>query len=745
MENKTRNTHTMLRSNILYILFFLMFGLSALSSPAQSNQTTAGRDFWVAFIVNGSDQQPQQVQLSAYGDSACTVTVSNPLNAWQQTVSLNAGASVDIPLTEALAIPEHYSMTESKGFHVTSTADIYLMASITKLASTGVSSILPSHALGYRYVVLDYPADPSRTSITGATITILATEGNTSIQYTPPCALFTFPSDPPAPPANTPATHHFTFAGRTLTLRANTPNASLSGMVVTSDKPIAIFQGNQITGVPASTPSGDLMYDQALPVTLWGYEYALVPTVGRSVGDRVRVVADSACSVTLSTGSTFSLSQNEVHEFDLQANSPCILTATQPVSVGLCTKASDWNAEPGDASLLMVPPTEHGLCHSTFTTFSTTRISTWYLVAITEQPATMSLDGTDISSQFQPIGSTAYSYARISVSSGTHTLDNSNGLFNAWTYGVGNVESYIYSLGLAVDTIPVESQHEPQIRRDTVAIIDTVCQGQPYNNNGFAINTTQTRNTGVLHFADSTVVDDTIVHYRTLTLTVLSSVSNEVYINIPPNGTVTFADTTIADTGIYTFLFTTVNGCDSTVTLHVQNCQKEVCIKTNRDFIDFDHPAITLYDCSPDRYSSSWTFSDGYTLSGERAMHQFTHPLPDTVTVTLRSCNRDNCCADTTISFHSEIRSVWFPNIFTPGEPQNNHFGAITSCQTVEFEIFIYNRWGLLMFHSTDILALWDGTHDGIPVPQGAYAYRWYLKDIHGDRWSGTGTVTLLR
>ena len=170
-----------------------------------------------------------------------------------------------------------------------------------------------------------------------------------------------------------------------------------------------------------------------------------------------------------------------------------------------------------------------------------------------------------------------------------------------------------------------------------------------------------------------------------------------------------------------------------------------LCVETNRDFIDFDHPVLTLHDCSPDRYSSTWIFSDGYTLTGERARRQFSHPLPDTITVTLHSCNQFDCCTDTTIGFHTEIRSVWFPNIFTPGEAINNRFGPATSCQVAEFEIFIYNRWGLLVWHTTDLSTPWDGTHEGTPCPQGAYAYRWYLKDLHGDRWSGTGTVTLLR
>ena len=171
----------------------------------------------------------------------------------------------------------------------------------------------------------------------------------------------------------------------------------------------------------------------------------------------MRVVADSACTVTLSTGNSFSLSARGVHEFDLPASAPCILTADKPVCVGLCTKGSDWNAEPGDGSLLIMPPTSRGINHSRFATYTTQRINTWCVAVVTDQPSTMTLDGNSIASQFHEIDTTGSSYARIRVTGGVHTLDNSNGTFTAWTYGVGNVESYIYSLGHAI-----EPQQPPQ-------------------------------------------------------------------------------------------------------------------------------------------------------------------------------------------------------------------------------------------------------------------------------------------
>lgn len=170
-----------------------------------------------------------------------------------------------------------------------------------------------------------------------------------------------------------------------------------------------------------------------------------------------------------------------------------------------------------------------------------------------------------------------------------------------------------------------------------------------------------------------------------------------------------------------------------------------LCIESNRSFIDFDHPVLMLHDCSDDRHHTTWQYSDGPTLSGERARRHFQHPLPDSVSVTMTSCNRYNCCADTTVVFVTKIRSVWFPNIFFPDQESNNRFGCHTSFEVQDFEMTVYNRQGLLVWESDDIDLLWDGTHDGTPVPQGAYVYRWFLTDIYGERRNGLGTVTLIR
>lgn len=167
-------------------------------------------------------------------------------------------------------------------------------------------------------------------------------------------------------------------------------------------------------------------------------------------------------------------------------------------------------------------------------------------------------------------------------------------------------------------------------------------------------------------------------------------------------------------------------------------------IRPNRNHIDIDNPAITLYDDTYGTHSSTWCFFDGDTLFGRAVQRSFQLPLPDTVSVTLRSCN-EYCCSDSIFHFPVENNAIWFPNVITPDKAQNNRFGAFTICKVADFELFLYNRWGLLVWHSTDILDTWDGTHCGKPVPQSTYVYKWYMTDIYGKKRYGVGMLMVLK
>jgi hypothetical protein len=59
--------------------------------------------------------------------------------------------------------------------------------------------------------------------------------------------------------------------------------------------------------------------------------------------------------------------------------------------------------------------------------------------------------------------------------------------------------------------------------------------------------------------------------------------------------------------------------------------------------------------------------------------------------------------------------------------------------------MYIYNRWGELLFHTTDPKG-WDGKQAGGGFhPVGVYVYKISVKDIYGKTHHQVGSFTLLR
>lgn len=64
------------------------------------------------------------------------------------------------------------------------------------------------------------------------------------------------------------------------------------------------------------------------------------------------------------------------------------------------------------------------------------------------------------------------------------------------------------------------------------------------------------------------------------------------------------------------------------------------------------------------------------------------------------------------------------PNAFAPtSNPPNNVFSVVPNDFVDNFEIFIYSRWGELIFQSTTLEFQWNGVFNGEIVPLGTYPY----------------------
>jgi gliding motility-associated-like protein len=107
-------------------------------------------------------------------------------------------------------------------------------------------------------------------------------------------------------------------------------------------------------------------------------------------------------------------------------------------------------------------------------------------------------------------------------------------------------------------------------------------------------------------------------------------------------------------------------------------------------------------------------------------------------------------CTDTVTIDMNIIQDVIFyaPNTFTPDGDEHNQSWEIfvAGLDIYDFELFIYNRWGEVIWESHDVTDKWDGTYGGNIVPQGTYVWIARGKDtVNDNKFTFSGHINVLK
>lgn len=167
---------------------------------------------------------------------------------------------------------------------------------------------------------------------------------------------------------------------------------------------------------------------------------------------------------------------------------------------------------------------------------------------------------------------------------------------------------------------------------------------------------------------------------------------------------------------------------------------------------------LTCYtDCDPD-YDIVWNFNDRYDSENSivenqhTVSHDFTHV--GSYDITLTATNEYDCRDSVTEHVRVFVPvSFMVPNAFTPNDDGlNDYFVPVyEGIELEQFLMLIYDRFGRLVFKSTNLSVGWDGRDsNGLPCPQGVYTYyihHWTQMDnLEGTGQPAiTGGVTLIR
>lgn len=157
--------------------------------------------------------------------------------------------------------------------------------------------------------------------------------------------------------------------------------------------------------------------------------------------------------------------------------------------------------------------------------------------------------------------------------------------------------------------------------------------------------------------------------------------------------------------------------------------------------------AIVFTNTSSSGVSYKWLFGDGDTLvTTSSAPVSHIYESSGTFTACLIVINQAGC-SDTLCQPVKALITPLFdvPNAFSPNGDGVNDKIYVKGFGIAKMQWNIYNRWGTLVFQSSNKNTGWDGLYNGRIQPQEVYHYILEIKMSNGERLTKKGDITLLR
>ncbi len=243
----------------------------------------------------------------------------------------------------------------------------------------------------------------------------------------------------------------------------------VTGSIITSTKPVAVFGGNRASFIPSQYFAADHLVEQLPPTNTWGREFATAPLVTNSTrGDRFRFLAQTdGTQVSVNGAVVATLDRGQFFEQVIVGaahieSSGAILVAQYAHSQNYYRTDPGGNATfLGDPLMMIVPPFEQFLANYTVSTpvesailnagrFDRNFIN---LVSPAEAVGQIELNGTPLdASLFTAIGDSGFYGAQIPIELGGYQL-NGPLPFGVFVYGFGSFDSYGYVGGQSLSPV----------------------------------------------------------------------------------------------------------------------------------------------------------------------------------------------------------------------------------------------------------------------------------------------------
>jgi len=413
--------------------------LVEVSARTPCDLTCAGQEFWLTFPGNYAPDpaNPVKPQLLILGLTGTGVTVSAPGIGYNFAGAIPAGGLLTVTLPKAVDLADANDVIGANGIHVVATARVGIHAlSKVKYTSDGYLA-LPVEALGTRHMILAHPnVHADVPELEGSQFALVGTQPDTRVLIIP--SVVTGVRDEGV------AYVIKVNAGETYQLRTTSgAPADLTGTILISDKPIAVFAGHQCANVQSlDVFFCDYLVEQLPPLSRWGAEFYTRPLDTRSGGDTLRILAAYNNTLVQVNGVwTATLDRGDVYETILTGSAQIL--ATRPVLVAQYAHSSDFDlVEKADPFMTLVPPRPMFRAQYAFCLpdgFATHHVN---LIVPNGAVGSLQLDGAPLGGVLIPIGATGYSETTATIGAGAVHILTASQPFGLNVYGWAEYESY---------------------------------------------------------------------------------------------------------------------------------------------------------------------------------------------------------------------------------------------------------------------------------------------------------------
>ncbi len=420
--------------------------LVRLERPAPCDLGCNGVDFWLAFPGNYAPDpaNPVKPYLTFIGAAGTQVTIQIAGLGYNNVVAIPAAGTVTVLLPKNADLGDANDVIEKKGVHITASAPVAIHAlSQVKYTSDGYTAIA-TEVLGTEYIVLGYGNVHSAVpELNGTQFAVVGTENATQVTIIP---------------SEVTGSHDSGFpysiilqAGETYQLR-NTNDAprDLTGTIIVSDKPIAVFAGHQVANVRSHNAYfADYLVEEMLPVQRWGTDFfarplAIPAAPGSRSGYLLRVLASQNNTHVFVNGVLVGTLDRGEH-LDRGLVSASRVLTTKPALVAQYAFSSDVDGVVNSDPFMVLAQQRNlfnkDLRFSTATAgFLTHHIN---LIVPTAAIGSVQLDGAGVAGPFAAIGASGYSHATVQVGVGVHRVIAAQPV-GVMVYGWNEYESYAW-------------------------------------------------------------------------------------------------------------------------------------------------------------------------------------------------------------------------------------------------------------------------------------------------------------